>query len=178
MGEEELFKVGLGPEQWLMMWESGFTHEHSQQTDPSSGEHHHHDHEHGEHGHSTVEDIDKDGRSLKVDSYLFRNIHSLTGGNTNESVFVTLCGDTKDLEWLSSKGYSVVGAELSEKAVKQAFENACAGPIPYKITSKGDIKIYSATDGKKLRIYVGNFLVMGFVQKSLESSAASGMGMA
>ncbi len=152
----EALTVGLGPDQWLQMWDSGFTHDHSQQADSSSGEHRHHGQEEDQE-HGTVNDVNKSGKVLKVDRYLFRHISTLTGGNSNEAILVSLCGDTKDLEWLSSKGYSVVGVELSETAVKKAFENACAGPIPYRVTTHGDIKEYSATDGKKLRVFVGDF---------------------
>ena len=167
---QHLQMAGLGPEQWLKLWESGFTHDHSQESDSTSGGHSHHHHEHGKHEdhcHSTISEIDNQGNMLKVDAYLLSNIHSLTGGNTNETVFVSLCGDTKDLEWLCSKGYSVVGAELSEKAVKQAFENACAGPIPYDVTTKGEVKIYSATDGKNLRVYVSDFFGDGICPQEL-----------
>ena len=144
-------EVGAGPEQWLKKWEDGFSHDHSQQEDPHSRQVSEHK------GRSAV--ADSHGSVLKVDSYLYRNLHSLTGGDATETVLVTLCGNTKDLEWLCSKGYSVVGVELSEKAVKKAFEDACAGPIPYSVLARGDIKIYSATDGKNLRVFVGNFFL-------------------
>jgi len=147
-------KVGLSGEQWLKMWEGGFTHDHSQQTD----HHHHDDHEDDmEHEHSSVEDVDSHGTKLKVDAYLFRNVYSLTKGDKTEAVLVPLCGNTKDLEWLCSKGYSVVGLEISEKAVKKSFEKACAGPIPYEVCNKGEVKVYSATDGRNLQVYVGDF---------------------
>ena len=84
MSVQQLLKVGLGPEEWLKLWESGFTHDHSQESDSTSGGHGHHEHEqeheheHGEneeHGHSTVSEVDNQGNMLIVDSYLFRNIH-------------------------------------------------------------------------------------------------------
>ena len=147
-------KVGLSGEEWLKMWESGFTHDNTQQSDDPEGHHRHHKEDFG---HSTIEDVDSHGTKLKVDSYLFRNLNSLTKGDTTEAVLVPLCGSTKDLEWLCSKGYSVAGLEISEKAVKHAFEKACAGPIPYEVCQKGKVKVYSATDGKNLKVHVGNF---------------------
>ena len=60
-----------------------------------------------------------------------------------------------------------MGAELSEKAVKEAFEDACAGPIPYDVTTKGEVKIYSATDGKKIRVYVSDFFGDGICPQEL-----------
>ena len=75
-------------------------------------------------------------------------------------MLVSLCGNSPDMEWLCSKGYGVVGVELSEVAVKQAFDKTefkNAEPIPYEITTDGNLKIYSATDGKNMKVYVGNF---------------------
>lgn len=43
-------------------------------------------------------------------------------------VFVPLCGKTKDIAWLLSKECDVVGAELSELAVQQLFEEL--GVVP------------------------------------------------
>jgi thiopurine S-methyltransferase len=37
-------------------------------------------------------------------------------------IFLPLCGKTRDISWLLSKGYRVVGAELSEKAITQLFD--------------------------------------------------------
>ncbi len=166
-------KVGLGPDQWLKMWETDFADDPScEHTDPADGEHHHSDAQEGaheDHGqcNDTVDDVDDSGKPLKVDKYLIKNISRLTGGNTKADILVSLCGDTKDLQWLSSKGYSVVGVELSEKAVKQSFENACGGPIPYEVTSYSDVKVYSATDGKSLRVYVGDFFGDGISPRQL-----------
>lgn len=37
-------------------------------------------------------------------------------------VFLPLCGKTRDIAWLLSQGHQVVGAELSELAIQQLFE--------------------------------------------------------
>ena len=71
---------------------------------------------------------------------------------------MTLCGNSPDLAWLCEKGYNVVGCEISAKAVEQLFENrVLGGKIDYEVKEEGGIKIYSATDGKKLKVYVGDF---------------------
>lgn len=169
-------KAGLGPEQWLKMWENDFRHEighnmedevHSAVIHQEGCGHDHHQHDSEDHEHDTVTDEDQHGNKLKVDSFLFRNITSLTGGKTNETVFVSLCGNSPDLEWLCSRGYSVVGAELSETAVKAVFEKAIAGPIPYNVSTQGEVKIYSATDGKNLRVYIGDFFSDGICPDQL-----------
>ena len=37
-------------------------------------------------------------------------------------VFVPLCGKTLDIRWLLEQGFAVAGAELSEQAVRELFE--------------------------------------------------------
>ena len=39
----------------------------------------------------------------------------------NSRVFVPLCGKTRDIAWLLSKGHRVVGIELSQLAIEQLF---------------------------------------------------------
>jgi thiopurine S-methyltransferase len=67
-------------------------------------------------------------------------------------VFVPLCGKTLDIGWLLSRGCRVVGAELSEVAIKQLFAQLRLEP---KITkSKRSTLIhYSA---KNIDIFVGD----------------------
>lgn len=43
-------------------------------------------------------------------------------------VFLPLCGKTLDIGWLLGQGYCVVGAELSELAVSQLFEELGVAP--------------------------------------------------
>ncbi|HRP69272.1 MAG TPA: thiopurine S-methyltransferase [Turneriella sp.] len=42
--------------------------------------------------------------------------------HANARVFVPLCGKTRDIPWLLSRGFEVVGVELSPLAVEQFFE--------------------------------------------------------
>ena len=56
-------------------------------------------------------------------------------------VFLPLCGKTRDIAWLLAEGYRAVGAELSETAVQQLFEELGAAP---SITSVGKLKRYAA----------------------------------
>ncbi len=67
-----------------------------------------------------------------------------------QRIFVPLCGKTRDIGWLLSNDCEVVGAELSEVAIIQLFEELGVEPT-VTITSNG--KIY-AKDG--LTIYVGD----------------------
>ena len=72
---------------------------------------------------------------------------SLTEG---DRVFLPLCGKTLDIAWLLSKGYRVAGAELSEIAIGQLFENLKIQP---KISPVGKLQHYSA---ENIDIFVGN----------------------
>ena len=129
-------------EQWLKLWDDGFHH------------HHHEDEQHS--GHPRASGPGHHG--TEVDKYLLKHLNRLTEGKDNLSIFVTLCGNSPDLAWLCEKGYKVVGCELSAKAVEQLFENrVLGGKIDYDVKEEGAIKIFSATDGKKLEVYVGDF---------------------
>lgn len=65
-------------------------------------------------------------------------------------VFVPLCGKSKDIAWLRNQGYSVLGAELSEIAVVQLFEEM---ELQAQVTQAGTGKWFRA-DG--IDIYVGD----------------------
>lgn len=65
-------------------------------------------------------------------------------------VFVPLCGKSLDLHWLRGNGYRVAGAELSEIAVRQLFEELALEPA---ITAPGKIRRFSA---EGIDIFVGD----------------------
>jgi thiopurine S-methyltransferase len=69
-------------------------------------------------------------------------------------IFVPLCGKTLDIGWLLSKGFSVVGVELSEMAVKELFE--ALGEEPY-IIQEGEHLHYHA---ENIDIFVGDFFTL------------------
>ncbi len=66
-------------------------------------------------------------------------------------VFVPLCGKTRDIGWLLSLGYRVVGSELSELAVQQLFADLQRVP---QVSESEQCKHYSA---EGLDIFVGDF---------------------
>lgn len=65
-------------------------------------------------------------------------------------VFVPLCGKTRDVAWLLSQGYRVVGAELSERAVQDLFAEMDVKP---DVTQLGGLRRYSA---ENIDILVGD----------------------
>ncbi len=71
-------------------------------------------------------------------------------GQTGGRVFLPLCGKTRDIAWLISRGYHVAGAELSRTAVDQLFAELGIEP---KRSDLGLLQHYSA-DG--IDIFVGD----------------------
>lgn len=69
-----------------------------------------------------------------------------TGGR----VFVPLCGKTRDIAWLLSKGFRVAGAELSGLAVQDLFEDLGIEP---QVTQLGDLRHFSASG---IDVFVGD----------------------
>jgi len=65
-------------------------------------------------------------------------------------IFVPLCGKTLDIAWLLSKGYQVSGAELSELAIRQLFEQLGVTP---QISMHGTMQKFS---GSRIDIFVGD----------------------
>lgn len=56
-------------------------------------------------------------------------------------VLVPLCGKSLDMTWLAGQGYSVVGVELSVKAVQDYFSERQIEP---EVVRRGSFEVYSA----------------------------------
>ncbi|HYD61121.1 MAG TPA: thiopurine S-methyltransferase [Noviherbaspirillum sp.] len=80
---------------------------------------------------------------------LVRNFNALSL-EKGSRVFLPLCGKTLDIPWLLSKGFRVAGAELSEIAVRQLFEEMGVKPT---VSRLGPLVHYAA-DGVDL--YAGD----------------------
>lgn len=85
----------------------------------------------------------------QVNPLLIANFDSLSL-DVGSRVFLPLCGKTLDLAWLLSNGYCVSGAELSDLAVNQLFEQLEITPTK---TDLGDLTRYSADS---IDIFVGD----------------------
>jgi len=79
--------------------------------------------------------------AAKVNKFLAAHIGALNLP-AGARVFVPLCGKTRDMGWLLEQGFEVVGAELSELAIVQLFEDLALVP---EIAELGDVKWYSGT---------------------------------
>ena len=65
-------------------------------------------------------------------------------------IFVPLCGKTRDIHWLLNQGLKVVGAELSEIAIGELFDDLNITP---QITELDNLKRYS---GPNIEIFAGD----------------------
>ncbi len=89
----------------------------------------------------------------KPNPFLVKHLNSLHL-KSGDKVFVPLTGKTIDVAWLLSKGFEVVGVELSETAVKELFQELSVKP---EISEANDFKVYSS-DG--LIVFVGDFFAL------------------
>ena len=69
---------------------------------------------------------------------------------TEQRIFIPLCGKTRDIGACLARGWSVVGAELSQSAVEALFEDLQMIP---QVAAKGPLTQYAAG---KLVVFVGN----------------------
>ncbi|WP_019865361.1 thiopurine S-methyltransferase [Methylovulum miyakonense] len=69
-------------------------------------------------------------------------------------VFLPLCGKTRDFAWLLAKGYRVVGAELSELAIQDLFNDLGLEP---EISPVGELARYRANS---IDIFVGDIFAV------------------
>lgn len=89
----------------------------------------------------------------EANTLMVDNFHALSLAK-NSRVFVPLCGKTRDIAWLLSEGYRVVGVELSKLAVKQLFEDLGVEP---NVTTAGKLQHFKATN---IDIFVGDIFNM------------------
>ncbi|XP_034017245.1 probable thiopurine S-methyltransferase [Thalassophryne amazonica] len=82
----------------------------------------------------------------RVHKMLESNMDKVVAGRTQVRFFFPLCGKAVDMKWLSDIGHSVVGVEISKKAIKQFFEE---NNVPYSEEPLPDIpgKLYKSTEG-------------------------------
>lgn len=77
------------------------------------------------------------------------------GSRDRLTVFVPLCGKSKDMLWLSQNNYKVLGVECSDLAVKAFFEE---NALNYKTAVVQDSGFYQSTDlATPIEIVQGDF---------------------
>lgn len=90
-------------------------------------------------------------------------------------IFVPLCGKTRDIAWLLSKGFSVVGIELNTLAVEQLFTEL---DVKVKRNTVDEFEHHQSvfSGGQSLDIFTGNFFafsesIMGTVDAVFDRAA-------
>lgn len=96
----------------------------------------------------------------------FGKLHLAQGAR----IFLPLCGKTRDIAWLLSRGCRVKGAELSALAVKELFEDL--GLVP-DVSGVGALTLYRA---ENIDIFVGDIFdvsaeVLGHVDAIYDRAA-------
>jgi len=91
---------------------------------------------------------------LEFNVLLTNNFHRL-GLAAGSRVFVPLCGKTRDIAWLLGAGYQVAGAELSELAITQLFDELGVQPV---VSASGNLKCFQAPG---LDIFTGDIFELG-----------------
>ena len=89
----------------------------------------------------------------EVNPYLLRHWPRLALAEGTQ-VLVPLCGKSLDLMWLASRGFRVMGVELSEQAVEAFFREQNLAP---RITRQGAFKVYRAD---LIEVWCGDFFAL------------------
>jgi thiopurine S-methyltransferase len=92
--------------------------------------------------------------SSEVNPYLQRFWPQM-GLAQGSRVLAPLCGKTLDLLWLAQQGHSVLGVELSEKAITDFFDEHQLRP---SVSEEGAFKVFRAGD---IEIRCGDFFALG-----------------
>ncbi|XP_062869128.1 probable thiopurine S-methyltransferase [Trichomycterus rosablanca] len=83
-----------------------------------------------------------------VHPMLKSNIDKLLCGRQQVRFFFPLCGKAVDMKWLADMGHTVVGVEISEKAIKQFFEEHGLKVKEETVPSIPGTKVFKSPDGK------------------------------
>jgi thiopurine S-methyltransferase len=105
----------------------------------------------------------------KANYFLVKHVNQLALAK-NSRVFVPLCGKTQDMIWLLEHGYKVIGAELSEIAVKEFFLESKLVP---NVRNLGNLVHYQA---ENIDIYAGDIFdvtheMLGSIQAIYDRAA-------
>lgn len=88
-----------------------------------------------------------------VNPLLVKHFHQLDLAKGSR-IFLPLCGKTRDIAWLLSQGYHVLGSELVSAAVEQLFAELEIKP---KVTEHKNYRHYSA---ERLDIFAGDIFYL------------------
>ncbi|XP_039978039.1 probable thiopurine S-methyltransferase isoform X1 [Xiphias gladius] len=80
------------------------------------------------------------------------NIDKVLSKRTGVRFFFPLCGKAVDMNWLASMGHSVVGVDISEKAIKQFFEENNLTYSEEPVPAIPGAKVYKSSE-KNITLY-------------------------
>ncbi|KAG5842681.1 hypothetical protein ANANG_G00180190 [Anguilla anguilla] len=85
---------------------------------------------------------------LHVHKMLESSIDKILCGRKGIRVFFPLCGKAVDMKWLADMGHSVVGVEISEKGIKEFFEDHDLSYSEELVPDIPGAKVFKSSDGK------------------------------
>lgn len=88
----------------------------------------------------------------QVHKMLESNINEVLNGRSGVRFFFPLCGKAVDMKWLASMGHSVVGVEISEKAIRQFFEESNMTYSEEPVPAISGAKVFKSTE-KNISLY-------------------------
>ncbi|KAL4629845.1 thiopurine S-methyltransferase [Arapaima gigas] len=91
-----------------------------------------------------------------VNKMLKSNIDVFMGGRKEVRFLFPLCGKAVDMKWLADMGHSVVGVEVSEKGIKQFFEEHNLTYTEESVPAIPGGKLFKSSDGR-ISLYHCNF---------------------
>ncbi|KAL2080217.1 hypothetical protein ACEWY4_024010 [Coilia grayii] len=83
-----------------------------------------------------------------VHKLLEKNLDKVLCERKEVRFFFPLCGKAVDMKWLADKGHSVVGVEISEKAIRQFFEEQKLTYSEESVPAIPGAKVFKSSDGK------------------------------
>ncbi|XP_028256294.1 probable thiopurine S-methyltransferase isoform X2 [Parambassis ranga] len=87
-----------------------------------------------------------------VHKMLERHLDTVLNGRTSVRFFFPLCGKAVDMKWLADMGHSVVGVEISEKAIQQFFEENNMTYSEEPVPAIPGAKVYKSSE-KNISLY-------------------------
>ncbi|CAM4630673.1 unnamed protein product [Leuciscus chuanchicus] len=101
---------------------------------------------------SEWEDRWKEGKigfhRTEVHKLLENNLDKVVCGRKEIRFFFPLCGKSVDMKWLADMGHTVVGVEISQKGIKQFFEEQDLAYNEEAVPAIPEAKLFKSADGK------------------------------
>ncbi|KAM9385026.1 putative thiopurine S-methyltransferase isoform 1-T1 [Pholidichthys leucotaenia] len=89
---------------------------------------------------------------LQVHKMLETHLDKVLNGRSGVKFFFPLCGKAVDMKWLADMGHSVVGVEISEKGIRQFFEENNMTYTEEPVSAIPGAKVYKSSE-KNISLY-------------------------